>query len=305
MTPSDERGGGSLLRRLDRHLRRWVTSIIYELRRTHRVIVMPEQRPTGEPPIFVIGVHRSGTTLLRLILDSHSRIACPPESFFIAPLAEILADSKAVEGLLAMGFSREHVLHQLRKTVSYFFEMYAASKSKPRWADKTPSYIDCLDFIEALYAPACRYVVIYRHGLDTACSIAGMKIREVEPYFEASGGDAHAAAARYWAEQCRRLIDFQSEHASRCFELRYEELTSDPEPRLRAMFEFLGERWEPEVLRYYDKPHDHWVGLQDGKTAETRGFSPRTGIWRDLPQDVVERMRQAAGAMLDRLGYRC
>jgi len=296
-------GLGELLRSGDRHLRRWVRTVLYELRRTRRVIVAPESRRTGEPPIFIIGVHRSGTTLLRLILDAHSRIACPPESFFMAPLAGILSDPKSMEGLLAMGFTREHVLQRLRDTASYFFEMYAASKSKPRWADKTPSYIGILDFIEALYGPACRYVLIYRHGLDSACSMAGMKIRDIEPHIEVCHGDTHMAAARYWAEQCGKLLDFQARHACRCFELRYEQLTQNPEPDLRRMFDFLGERWEPEVLRFHDKPHDHWVGLQDAKAASTKGFRPRVGVWREQPADVIERMRRAAGQMLERLGY--
>jgi hypothetical protein len=293
----------SIIKSLDRTLRRWAASLVYELRRTRRVIVDPETRPRGVPPIFVLGVHRSGTTLLRLILDSHSRIACPPESFFLVPLAGVLQDAKAMEGLEAMGFSREHVLGRLRQCASYFFEMYAASRAKPRWADKTPSYVGLADLIETLFGPDCRYVVIYRHGLDTACSIAGMTIREVAPHLEACGGDRLAAAARYWAEGCGRLLDFQARHASRCFELRYERLTQDPEPHLRRMFEFLGEPWEPQVLRFHEKPHDHWVGLQDAKAAESKGFEPRTGVWRQQPAEVVERMRAQAGPMLRRLGY--
>jgi len=303
VSPLQSQGPGGLLRRVDQHLRRWVRSVLYELRRTRRVIVAPESRPTGEPPIFILGVHRSGTTLVRLILDSHSRIACPPESFFLLPLAGVLSDPKSVEGLTAMGFAREHVLQRLREAASYFFEMYAASRSKPRWADKTPSYVGILDFIEGLYGPACRYVIIYRHGLDAACSIAGMGIRDVEPHIQACQGDAHAGAARYWAEQCGKLLDFQARHASRCFELRYEQLARDPEPDLRRLFEFLGERWEPEVLRFHEKPHDHWVGLQDATAASTKGFKPRVGVWRDQPAEVVERMRRVAGPMLVRLGY--
>jgi hypothetical protein len=238
-----------------------------------------------------------------LIIDSHPNIACPPESFFIAPLRAVVDDDKAMEGLTAMGFDEAHVLKQLRETVSYFFEMYAASKGKARWADKTPSYIDYLDFIESLFGPQCRYVLIFRHGLDVACSIAGMVIRDLDPYVEACGGDRFAAAARYWTVQCQKLLDFQMRYPRRCFELRYEELTRNPESGLRRLFEFLEESWAPEVLSFYEQQHDHWIGLQDGKAAESQGFSPRTGIWESQPPDIVERMLREAGPMLQKLGY--
>jgi len=293
----------SLLRRLDQNLQRWVLSLIFEMRRTRRVIVDRESQRTGEIPIFITGVHRSGTTLLRLIMDSHSRIACPPESFFIAPLGELLKDEKALSGLEAMGFTREHVLARLRETASYFFEMYAASRGKPRWADKTPSYVSCLELIDALYGSECRYVFIYRHGLDAACSIPHSGIPELELYLEACGGDRFAAAARYWADQCQKMIDFKARYPSRCHELRYHQLVQDPELHLRQMFEFLEEPFEPEVLRFYEKPHDVWPGLEDRKAAGAKGFAPRIGVWRDQPDEVIESMLREAGPMLTTLGY--
>ena len=291
------------LRKLDRHLRLWLTSLIFELRRTRREIVSPEQRPRGEPPIFVCGVHRSGTTLLRLILDSHSRIACPPESFFIEPLGAMLGDAKAMEGLLAMGFNEKHVLGRLRETASYFFEMYAAARGKARWADKTPSYVDCVDLIEALYGPDSRYLIIYRHGLDVACSIAGIGMRELDDVRDAPRPEKLVAAARHWSEQCVKLRRFQAAHAERCFELRYEELAREPEPLLRRLFAFLGEPFEAEVLRFHEQPHDNWLGLQDGKAANTRGFEPRIGTWRAEDPAALAAMLAEAGPMLEKLGY--
>jgi protein-tyrosine sulfotransferase len=276
---------------------------IDEVRRTKRVIVTPEIRPRGETPFFIVGVHRSGTTLLRLIVDSHSRIACPPESFFLLPLAQVLRDEKALEGFKAMGFAEDHVRERLRECASYFFEMYATTHGKVRWADKTPSYIDCLDFIEALYGPNCRYVLIFRHGLDAACSVAHVRPRELQPHAEACGGDRYAGAARYWATQCQKMLGFQHEHASRCFEIRYEDLARDPEPVLRKMFAFVGEEWEPEVLRFYEHPHDRWIGLEDRKASQTRGFAPNIGRYHEEPPDVIRSMIKEAGPMLDRLGY--
>lgn len=292
-----------LLARLDRHLRLWVSSLLFELRRTRRVIVDPSERPRGEPPIFLVGVHRSGTTLLRLVIDSHPRIACPPESFFIAPLRGLLEDAKAMEGLAAMGFPREQVLAKLRETVSYFFEMYAAARGKARWADKTPSYVDCLDFIDELYGPDCRYVLIFRHGLDSASSIAQIGIREVEPHVAACGNDRYAGAARYWAAQTRKILAFRERHPDRCIALRYEELTREPEHQLRPVFAFLDEPWEPGVLRFAEQPHDEWIGLQDGGAARSTGFTPSVGRYAREPVQVVERMLREAEPVLRELGY--
>lgn len=282
-----------------------VRSIFDEVGRTRRVVVTPEDRPATDRPIFIIGVHRSGTTLVRMIVDSHSRIACPPESFFLLALRNLLADPKAMEGLEAMGFRREAVVGRLRDWISYFYEIYAASHEKARWADKTPSYVDCLDFIEEIYGPSCRYVLVYRHGLDSACSIAEIlaTMPEVQPHLDACDGDPHAAAARYWATQCGKMRDFARARPSRCLDLFYEKLNADPEAECRRLFEFLEEPFEPGVLAFHEKPHDVWVGLQDRKASSSRGFQPNVARYREQSDAVVDRMVREAGAMLDELGY--
>ena len=276
---------------------------IDELRRTKQVIVTPDANPSGEPPIFIIGVHRSGTTLVRLIVDSHPRIACPPESFFLLGLSRVLEDEKSVEGLAAMGFTEQQVRHQLRECASYFFQLYAKSKGKTRWADKTPSYIDCLPFLDALYGPDCRYLLVFRHGLDVACSLGDVTPREVKEHVDACGGDPVAGAARYWSRQVEKMLAFQREHASRCFEIRYEQLATEPEPLLRGAFEFMGEEWDPRVLKFHDQPHDRWIGLEDRKASEAKQFVPNIGRYRSQSPDVIRRMLAEASPMLETLGY--
>ena len=293
----------SLIARLDNWGRRWVEALIFELRRTRRVIVTPESRRDGEPPIFVLGVHRSGTTLLRLILDTHSNIACPPESFFIDPIGRVLSDPKAMEGLRAMGFDDAAVKRRLRETISYFFEMYAASHGKARWADKTPSYVNSLELIEELFGPECRYVVMFRHGLDVACSLSRMQIRELEHLQDVPYAERLEPTARYWATCCEKLLAFEEQHRERCIQVRYEQLCAEPERELRRVFEFLDEPFENQVLEFHQHPHDQWIGLQDGKAARSSGFEVNSGIWRNEDPDLVSGMRRAAGEMLQRLGY--
>jgi protein-tyrosine sulfotransferase len=290
--------------RLIAFTKRLARTLLDETRRTRREIVAPAARPRGERPIFVIGVHRSGTTLVRLILDSHSRIACPPESFFLLPESRLLADPKALEGLLAMGFTREHVIARVREHAAYFFEMYAASHGKTRWADKTPSYVDCLDFIETVFGSECQYVFVYRHGLDSACSIARIPdIAEADPHIAACGGDRFAGAARYWATQCGVMREFAARRPGRVLELFYEKLTADPEAEARRLFAFLGEPFEPAVLRFHEKEHDHWAGLQDVKATSSKGFQPNVGRWREEPPERIEAMLAQAAERLRELGY--
>ena len=272
--------------------------------RSRRQVVFspPSTIVENEPPIFLIGVHRSGTTLLRLILDSHSRIACPTESIFLLPLSSLWRDSKAMSGLQAMGFEESHVVEKLREFSSYYFSAYASSRSKARWADKSPHYIDCLDFIEQLYGPRCQYIFIYRNGLDVACSVAERVIRQAEEMKKACG-DPYVGGARYWAEQCKKMRDFQSAHSERIFEVRYETLAMNPEPICQAMFQFLGEEWQNQVLQFYKQKHDSHPALEDPLAATSKGFTPSVANYKKLSKPVLMRMMVEAGDVLQDLGY--
>ena len=96
---------------------------------------------------------------------------------------------------------------------------------------------------------------------------------------------------------------FAAANAERCLELRYEALASAPEPEVRRVLDFIGEPWDPAVLRFHEHPHDHDAGLEDRKATLARGFEPNFGTWRAQPRAVIERMYAQAGPMLRELGY--
>ena len=99
----------------------------------------------AEAPIFIVGCQRSGTTMLRLILDSHSRISCGPETRFLEDMERIVGSDW--KRLSQYGFPREEWLRRIAGFFGGIQHDYAVSRGKQRWADKSPRYAMKLAFI--------------------------------------------------------------------------------------------------------------------------------------------------------------
>jgi Sulfotransferase family len=256
-----------------------------------------------EPPIFVVGCHRSGTSLLRRILDSHSRIACPPESKFVLPAIQMLRDPQAMRGLASMGFEREEATKALADFLTRFFDEYAAAAGKRRWADKTPDYVECLPELWELFGPAARFVLIIRHGMDVAYSLSDphRHYGAIDAHVDRAGGDVALGAARFWADQNEKIEAFMTDHREASHLVRYEDLTAEPEPTLGAVFDFLGEPWERGVLAYNELPHH--AGMEDPDVKRRRRIVPNSGRYRSWPMPVQRAVREACQPVLGRLGY--
>ena len=294
----------SLLNRLANKVRNAATG----LQVRERVIVKTVERGGTEPlkPGFIIGVYRSGTTLLRYILDSHPHIAVPPESNFLLGLAETWRSEWYRKGLQGVGVDDEGLRQRMREFAGGVFDDYARAKGKRRWFDKTPSYIDALDFIDDTFGRECRYIMLYRHGLDVANSMAKMHGNDVRKgpgrrFAEEYPDSARLTNARYWVEQCEKMLAFEAAHPDQCFRILYEQYSAAPERYLPPMFEFLGEAWDAEVLNFSDKQHD--FGLQDSKILEKKGFVPNVNTYESWPQEEVARAWEIVGPAMEKLGY--
>ncbi len=259
-----------------------------------------ESRPA---PIFVIGVQRSGTTLLRRILDSHSAIACPAESKFILPLTQVLNDDKAISGWASLGYGRDEVVESLGMFIRSFFDGYAEAQSKPRWAEKTPNYVDCLPELWDLFGPQVQFITLFRHGLDVAFSLADphRHYPAVDEYLPRANGNLPVAAGLFWADKSKKVEEFRKVHDEACFQIRYEDLTSDPEGTLRPLFSFLGEPWERAVMDYARFQHHGGYGDPDAKRR--RRIEANSGKYREWPPETQALVKEACEPTLSLLGY--
>lgn len=263
----------------------------------------PVARPElDDVPILLVGCHRSGTSLVRRCIDSHSRIACGGETLLLEHLGAVFDTPSATRGFTALDLTPEQVAAGLSGVVSAWFRDHARRSGKPRWADKSPNNTLHLEGIDQLFGRRPRYVCIARDGLDVATSLGGAAndwhqlgpwlAREPEPYL---------AATRYWVDLNERMLAFQRAHPERCLLFRYEDLVRDPERALRALFAFVGEAFEPQTLDFNRQAHSG--GLEDHHVSTTTTFEDNTGRHRALPLELQRRMWEVAAPTMAQLGY--
>lgn len=250
-------------------------------------------------PVFVLGCSRSGTTLLRLILDAHPNIACPPESKFIVQLAKILELEQARNGFMSLGYSEEEVRARIRSWIDGVFAEYCGKTRKLRWADKTPHHLDHMETLDQIFNGEAQYLGIVRHGLDVANSLMGYDFGVLKEYRQVH--PPGVAEAQFWVDQNEKLLRCCEIAGDRFHFVRYEELTTSPETELKGMFAFLGEPWDPSVLQYNDVPHD--AGYGDVSSLKRKQIEANSEKYLHWPKEQQQAALDVARTMLIDLGY--
>jgi len=128
---------------------------------------------------IVLGSPRSGTTLLRRLLDSHPDLSCPGETFLFRGCARFIEhdtisggfDYGVLGALEGLGYSREDVLTRLRRFAVEFYEELARKDGKSMWIAKTAVDSFYMNQIEELFARHAKFICVLRHGLDVVCSM--------------------------------------------------------------------------------------------------------------------------------------
>jgi hypothetical protein len=264
------------------------------------------------PPFFIVGSARSGTTLLRLILNAHPRVTVPPESRFITELWDG-RDEVFVEDLLASLAANERfqmwripiaaVREELgpaqrapyAEVMAAAYQAYAHSQGKTRWGDKTPRYIEHIPLLARMW-PRARFVHLVRDGRNVALSYADV------PF----GPKTVAAAAALWATRVMAGIRAgRSLGPGRYLEIRYEDLVEDPQRELKSICDFLGLQYDPAMLDYTaTAPHDALPRATHYNPRLMQPLLRHVRSWeRHMPDRQVEVFEAVAGDVLSQLGY--
>lgn len=271
------------------------------------------------PFLFVVGSGRSGTTLLRAMLDAHPDLTIPGESYFIEQMArrrdgfrtggafdrarfeaELFADHRFRAWNLPPAAVRAEFDQRppgdLADAVRGTYRAAAARMGTSRWGDKTPSYALCMPTIAALL-PEAVFVHLVRDPRDVAASYAraGWGPRTMT-------GAGHAWKSRVSAA----MAAGRALGPSRYLELRYEDLVADPATHLSAICSLMALDFDPKMLDYRDGPVvRRSLGMEAG--AHTALLAAPTVGLRDWRQDLTTAQAARVGAVSDstacRLGY--
>jgi protein-tyrosine sulfotransferase len=259
-------------------------------------------------PVFVISCHRSGSTLLRLILDSHDQIACPPESKFISGLEAFTNYPQVWHALSTLGLKRRDTMRHLRTITESILMDYTRSRGKRRWIDKTPNYFRLISFIDELFEGEALFIVLVRHPLDCVASL--YEIFPSSTHFDPDiteavrkWGNNLLSCARYWCYVYDEVASGMNRLSSRVHITRYEELVTSPSVVISDLLAFIGESYvDGLVERTFNIQHDQ--GFQDKKIeTATRIHSDSVGRWRTWSQDEIEHLWTTVQTTAERYGY--
>jgi tetratricopeptide (TPR) repeat protein len=183
-------------------------------------------------PILIVGLPRSGTTLVEQILSSHSEVRAGGELTFWAERDTVTADLPKISGDDLFAVANDYL--DLMRTIS---------PSAARVTDKMPFNFGLLGAIHRIL-PRATFIHCRRHPIDTCLSIYFTS-------FESSldfAGDRRSLVAFY--RQYERLMAHWREvlPSDRLIEVDYEALVSDPEPHTRRLVAACGLEWDEACL---------------------------------------------------------
>jgi hypothetical protein len=270
--------------------------------------------PACDSPIFVLTSSRSGSTLLRFILDSHPELACPPETLAASACASMLRSWMT----LAEGSGPRMDLSQLppegigvvQSAMDQLFGDYLRRRGKRRWCDKSLDSHAYADLLAQAY-PKAKFICLYRHCMDVIASGVeacpwGVTRFGFDPFVAQHPGNNVSAIGAYWMSCADPILKFEEEHPSSCHRIRYEDLVTAPEETVAAMFEFLEVPQMPGITNdCFKVPHESngpgdekiWFTDHVTPSAIGRGVQvPRAA----LPEPMLEQMNR----VLAKLGYR-
>lgn len=202
----------------------------------------------SRPITFVGGVPRSGTTLLRVMLDAHPDIRCGEETRVIPRIISMrskwMKSEKEHRRLKEAGLN-DNVLDDA--TRAFISDIIAANgPMAPHLCNKDPLVLNYMPDIVRLY-PKAKFILMIRDGRAVAHSIVDRNVT-----ITGVDSKSYVSAALFWNKVVQRMTtDCRYLGRRRCLQVHYEDLVSDPRQWMKEVLEFLDIPWHENVLKHH------------------------------------------------------
>ena len=262
-------------------------------------------------PIFILSCVRSGSTMLRYILDTNPNI-CSPGHLNLGLLCSGLykASYYSIGSLPDIKTEEQRdvfAIHESRAIIHQLMDKYVQGKGGKRWCEKSTDNVDYAEFLEKLF-PEAQYICLYRSCLDVVYSCIKTSplgfMDELSPYVQRQPTNFVAAVIENWLEKTEKLIRFEKNYLDKSIRVNYEFLVNNPRDELYRLFAFLGEDWNSALSNSIFKvSHDQGPGDSKVKfSSEIRRDSVGNGVqipFTAIPEALVNRV----DALHQKLGY--
>ncbi len=272
---------------------------------------------TAQKLFFIVGCGRSGTTLLRSMLDSHPSIKIPRETFFFNNIAKFEFDVSANEQvekivgkrrleLIAsrwwireMGISEDDLEQSLGEAPATWPNLFLALilsnvdiEANQRVGEKTVGHLGCCEQLLTAY-PNADVLQIIRDPRGAFASFRKAKV----------GLNHVAPLVRDWQKAAE--IDLRLTNHPRYFRLRFEDLIQTPEDQLKKICEHLGVDFSPTMLEFHNRKNAGFSDFQNHHQNTMKPiFTTSLKDWQQsLSRSQIALIEHCLSSHMKRIGY--
>lgn len=245
---------------------------------------------TSDVPVFIVGMPRSGSTLTEQIIASHPAAFGAGEVSYLGSVARDLVGTSPRSAAFADRLkktSSERLQGVARK---YLLALSALGGSARRITDKTNHNFELLAVVAKLF-PNARVVHCLRNPVDNCFSCFTHNFNEKHGY------NSDLRKLGYYYREYARLMDhWEAALPLKIHRLQYEEMTSDPEEKMRELIDFVGLKWHDDCLRFYDTKRT--VTTPSRAQVRRPVYTSSVQRWKNYEAHLGD-LRQALGDLAD------
>tara|TARA_R110002049_G_scaffold227647_1_gene399782 strand:- start:425 stop:1291 length:867 start_codon:yes stop_codon:yes gene_type:complete len=283
--------------------------------------------------VFIIGNPRSGTSLFRMMMSSHSSIVVPPESGFIQwwhkvykdwtiensrsdeDISKFISDLKTSKKIETwdLDYSALSTLIKEEKPKSYkeltslVILQYGLQNNKHATAlgDKNNYYVDHLGMLNQIY-PEAKYLIIVRDCRDVVCSYLNVNALTTDSKYKPKFPETIKEMSLDWLNKNTEILNFlKSINASNYVLIRYEDLLIRPKEELQKCTEVLGLEFETKMLDYYKNNLEPSALLDwKKKTNEQIDINNTKKYLEQLSNSEINEIMSVSGDLMNKFGYK-